>query len=174
MHDKKIINSHGFTIFELIIYLVIFGVVGTVAVQVLSSALQAKIISGQISEVQTASQRIMELMVSKVHTSKSIIGVSSTLHLEMGDASKNPTIFNFNCSQNISGVARACISMQEGTSSVVITPPTVTVRSISSALITNPSPSTSSVQLAFTLAYWANGAVPSSTIYTLQTVAMPL
>ncbi len=153
----------GFTLFELIIYITILAIIGTVGATVLDYSLSTKAKVSRLSEVNLNLERAMLQMVDRVHTSQSITDASSTLILKMADASKDPTVFALS-----SGTA----TIQEGSgSAIAITPPTVTVISLQFTKITNTNPATSSVRIIISAGYNDNGAIDQNTRYTLQTTA---
>ncbi len=156
----------GFTLFELIIYITILAMIGTVGAAVLNYSLSTKTKVGRLSEVNLNVERAMLQMVDRVHTSQSITGASSTLILKMADASKNPTVF---------ALSSEAVTIQEGVgSALAITPPTVTIISLQFTKIDNASPATSSVRIIISAGYNDNGAIDQNTRYTLQTTAAPL
>jgi prepilin-type N-terminal cleavage/methylation domain-containing protein len=163
-------NIQGFTLIEIIIYLLIFGVVGTVAANVLNAAIQAKVIVAENTQVQLDSQRVMERLVDLVHSSVGIQTTSTTnlVVLQMADPSKNPTIIR-------ASDATLGITIQEGASAAVsIQPSTLTVVSYSMGYWSNPSPSTSTAFFNITFGYKSNGQLVNGTQYTVSTNAMPL
>jgi len=156
----------GFTLLELILYITIFSIVGTLAASVFSFALKSKVSIGRLNEVQLDSQRMFAQIVDRVHTATTINDASSTLSLKMADATKDPTII---------AVSSSAITLKEGSGAAIsITPSTTLVTALTFTLITNPSPSTSSVQIKMTTGYSSAGVADSNTLYSLQTTAMPL
>lgn len=157
----------GFTLFELIIYLTIVAVVGTVGGAVLTYALNAKTAVGRHGEVQNQTQRALLQIVDRVHASQGITSAASALTLKMSNPAKDPTVF---------ALSSGAVTIQEGAgSAVAITPSsTVTVSSLAFTKIDNPSPATSSVRIVITASYNNNGVADPNTRYTLQTTAAPL
>lgn len=167
--SRKNFRRQGFTIVELIIYLLIFGILGLFGARLLTFALQSKTAVGRLSEVQTASQRIIEQIIDRVHASSGINASStsgSTLTLYMASSSLNPTI--------ISLISSSTIQLQEGTATTTLNPTTTLVTALSFTTFLNTSPSTSSVQIGITLGYNDKGTIDPNTIYSLQSEAMPL
>lgn len=159
-------DRSGFTLLELIIYLTIFGIVGTLAAGVFNFALKARVVVGREAEVQSTAQRVLEQMIERVHASLGINDASSTLSLKMADGAKDPTIF---------GLSSGEVTIKEGAGATLsITPTTTLTTQLSFTKITNPSPATSSVQITITVGYNEGGVAASSTLYTLQTTALPL
>ena len=158
--------SAGFTIAELIIYMTIFGILGVFAARVLNVSLIANTSVSRLNEVQLAAQRSLNQIVAAVHRAITIAGASTTLHLQMGDTAKDPTIF---------ALSSGAITIQEGTSSITsLTPSSTYVTAFTLTKLTNPAPSTSSVKIVVTMGYNEGSDAASGTLYTLQTTAMPL
>jgi type II secretory pathway component PulJ len=160
-------SNKGFTLIELIIYFVIFAIISTVGVTMLSAALDTRNTIKELSETQIQVQRIIEFMVDKVRTSSSISAstTASELWLNRSAAAENPTVFRLSGSS---------ITIQEGTNpQETITPSTILVTELVFTLFSNPAPATSSVRIRLTAGYNAGGSVSPGTSYTLQTTAMP-
>ena len=174
MPSKKLyVSQQGFTLIEIIIYLVIFGIVGTVAASVFTSAIEAKVIVGQNSQLQIDMQRVMERIVDSIHSAKAIQTSSTTsiIRLEMADSAKNPTVITIGSTGN----NMYPVTIQEGAGSAIrISPGTLSIYTTSFATYTNLSPSTSSVLIVLNGAYYTNNDYVTSTLYALRTVAMPL
>jgi len=130
---KKIIavsERSGFTLLELIVYLVLFGIVGTLAASVLSFALRGKTAVGRLNEVQVTAQRTLEQIIDRVHTALAINDASSTLSLKMSDSSKDPTIY---------ALAGGAVTIKEGSAAAVpVTPPSTVVTALTFGKAQNP------------------------------------
>ena len=158
---RAVSKRQGFTLFELILYLVLFGILGVFAARILSAALIANMVVNHANEVQLTAQRVMNQIVERVHSAATITGASSTLNLEMAQASNNPTII---------ALSSGTITIKEGSSATAgLTSSSTYTTSLSFTQITNPSPSTSSVQIVMTMGYTDNnsGTAVTSTLYTL-------
>lgn len=155
----------GFTIAELIIYLTILGILGIFGARILDLALKGKTSISRSNEVQLVSSRTMAQIIDRVHSSLTITDASSTLNLQMVSSSQNPTIVS---------LSSGTIIMQEGSATSSLTSATVYVSALTFTKITNPSPSTSSVQIQMTTGYNDNGTADPNTLYSLQTTVMPL
>jgi type II secretory pathway pseudopilin PulG len=162
MHARK-----GFTLVELLIYLGIFAIIGILGGQVVSAVLKTRASVSRSNEVQLNTSRVLQQIVDRVHTAVTINGASTTLSLRMADSSKNATIISLS--------ATGTVTIAEGTSlPVPMTPSTVNVTALTFTLLTNPDPSTSSVQIAITGAYNNVGVADTNTVYSLRTTALPL
>ncbi|MEK7147026.1 MAG: prepilin-type N-terminal cleavage/methylation domain-containing protein [Patescibacteria group bacterium] len=158
--------SGGFTLIELILYVLIFAIVGTLAAGVFSFVIKSKIVISRSSEVQLNVQRITEQIVDRVHSSLAINDASSTLSLKMADVNKDPTIF---------ALASGTITIKEGGSvAAPMSPSTTIFTALNFTKIDNPAPATSSVQIKITGGYNENGTTTSDTLYNIQTTALPL
>lgn len=156
----------GFSLIELIVYFSIFALAVALGGTVFTFALYGKRAVRELSAVHSSTQRAVEQMVDRVHIAQTVLDASTTLNLKMASSSLDPTIFSL-----LGGVVR----IKEGSASAVdVTPATVYVNSLSFVKVTNPSPSTSSVQIIITAGYNDDGAAKPGTEYTLQTTAMPL
>ena len=171
---KQFVDSHkfvvsqrsGFTIIELIIYVLIFAVIGTLASAVFGLAVKSKTTIGRSGEIQISVQKAVEQIIDRVHSSLTINGASSTLSLKMSDVNKDPTIFS---------LSAGAVNIKEGTGAAApVTPTTVFITSLSFTKIDNPAPATSSVQIQITGGYNNAGVADSSTLYSIQTTALPL
>lgn len=154
----------GFTIIELLIYLSIFAILGGLAATVLDFTLRNRVVISRSNEVYLASERVLSQIVDRVHASTKITSASgNTLVLQMPSAGINPTIFSLVADQ---------VTIKEGSSATsTITPATVIVDTLSFTEITN---STSSVQINIRMGYNNAGVVEETTLYQLQTTALPL
>lgn len=156
----------GFSIFELIIYISIFAIMGILGAFVFDYSVRSKQITSRSNEVFTNTQRMMSQMVDFVHNAVTINGASSTLNLKMSDSGKDPTVI---------ALASGAITIKEGVGNATsVTPSALFVNSLTFTLITNPSPSTSSVRIVLTAGYAVDSAADEKTLYTLQTTAAPL
>lgn len=159
-------NQSGFTIIELIIYILIFAVIGTLAAAVFSLAVKSKNIVARSGEVQLNIQKAVEQIIDRVHSAVTINDASSTLSLKMSDVNKDPTIFS---------LSAGAVNIKEGAGAAApITPPTIFITFLSFTKINNPAPATSSVQISITGGYNNAGIAESSTLYSIQTTALPL
>ncbi len=157
----------GFTILELIIYIVIFAIVATLGTSVFSFAVKAKGYVGELSEVQINMSKAVDEIVGRVHASTGIISASgSTLSLSLASSSVNPTVFSLSGGE---------LMVQEGSGAVApVTPSTILITSLAFTVVSNPSPSGPSVQIKITAGYNKGGVVDPATVYSIQTTAMPL
>ena len=156
----------GFSIFELIIYISIFAIMGILGAFVFDYSVRSKQTTTRSNEVFTNTQRMMSQIVDLVHTSVTINDASSTLSLKMSDSAKDPTIVALTSGE---------ITIKEGVGNATsVTPSVLFINSLTFALVTNPSPSTSSVRIVLTAGYEVDGAADQNTLYTLQTTAAPL
>jgi len=162
-------NRKGFTILELMIYIVIFAIIGTLGAAVFDFALRAKNATGRLGDVQTATQQVLSQMVERVYTATDINGASTTLNLKMSDGSKDPTIF---------ALSGGVVTIEEGAGGAVgITPDTLYVTELTFSKLSNPNSAgtaTSSVQIRITGGYNEGSAADSKTLFTLQTTALSL
>ncbi|MBI2591785.1 MAG: prepilin-type N-terminal cleavage/methylation domain-containing protein [Candidatus Brennerbacteria bacterium] len=159
-------KEKGFTIIELILYVLIFAIIGTLAAAVFGLAIKSKTTIGRSGEVQLNVQKAVDQMIDRVHSSLAINDASSTLSLKMSDSAKDPTIF---------ALASGTITIQESSSpAAAITPSSVFFTSLNFTKINNIAPATSSVQIKITGGYNSAGVADSSTLYSIQTTAMPL
>ena len=121
----------GFTLIELIIYVLIFGIVGTLASGVLVLAFKTKSSVGRTSEVHTVTQRALSQIVERVQSSITVSDASTTLNLARGLPSESPTIFALS-----SGV----LTIKEGSGAAVqITPATLLITSLTFTKINSKS-----------------------------------
>lgn len=164
MRNKR--ARKGFTILEFVIYILIFGIVSTLGAAVFNFATKAKIYAGELSEVQVNATRALSEIVGAVHSASGINGASSTLSLAMSSSTLNPTIFS------LSG--GAILEKQGSGAAASTTPSTITISALTFTLLSNPSPSTFSVQITLTAEYNKNGTPDVNSAYTLRTTAMPL
>ena len=159
-------SCKGFTLFELIIYIVIFGIIGTLGTAVFNFAVKEKVYVGRLAEVQIDATQAMSRLVAEVHNSASIASVTATtLTINMNGGGQEAFVFN--------GGALTFQVVGVGTPATV-TSPNIILSSASFTLVSNPSPSLSSVQIAMTAGYNNNGTVDSNTLYSLRTSALPL
>lgn len=164
--EKKRDNRAGFTLLELILYLLIFAAIATLGGTVLNFSLEGKGVVGKYSEVQTAVDRVAAQMIEKVHQSVRVIDASTTLNLEMASSTINPTIF---------ALSGGAITTKEGSAAAVsTTPAAIFVSSLNFTKIDNPAPSTSSVRIKITAGYNASGTAEADSLYSVQTTALPL
>jgi len=166
MQNKKYSRS-GFTLFELVLYIGIFAIIGTLAGSVFNFTLRGKVAVGGANAAGGNLSKAMLQIIDRVHSSLTINDASSTLNLKMSDSTKNPTII---------GLSSGAITLKEGAGAAQSLTPssTLTVTALTFTLITNPSPSTSSVQILITGGYNNNGTIDQGTVMTLRTSAMPL
>ncbi len=157
-------GSWGFTIVELLIYLSIFAVLGGLAATVLDFTLRNRAVISRSNEVYIATERALSQIVDRVHASTKVTSASgNTLVLQMPSAGVDPTIFSLVANQ---------VTIKEGTTATsTITPTTVIVDTLSFTKINN---STSSVQIRIRTGYNSAGVVEETTLYQLQTTALPL
>jgi len=164
--NKKPNKEDGFSLIEVIVYFAIFGIITGLIATVFNFALQGKIVVTQLTEVQLNTQRVMEQMIDRVRFSATINDASTSLNLKMSSSTLDPTIF---------GLSSGAVTIKEGSGPVVeITPSTIYVTSLLFTKITNPDPSTSTVKIEMTVGYNEDGTAKTGTLYSLQTVAMPL
>jgi len=159
-------HRRGFTILELIIYIVIFGIIGTLGAAVFSFATKSKIYIGELTEVQLNETQALSRIVNQVHAATKINSAGAALSLAMSSSTNNPTVFS---------LSNGAILMQQGSgAAAAITPSSIIISNLSFTSITNPSPSTTSVQISITAGYNNNGVIDSNTTYSLRTTAVPL
>lgn len=162
--EKLSIRCGGFTLAELLVYLGLFGILAFLAGNILAITLESKNTSSHLSEIQSNANRLLNFMVEKVHSSVRITDASTTLNLEMASSSVNPTVFSLSAS--------GTIILQEGIATSSLSPDTLIITALSFTKITNPNPSTSSVQILMTIGCNTNGVADSA--YSFRTTAMPL
>ncbi|MEK7465511.1 MAG: prepilin-type N-terminal cleavage/methylation domain-containing protein [Patescibacteria group bacterium] len=159
----------GFTLIEMMIYIVIFAIVATLGATVFDFALRTKDTTNRLTEAQSGVQQALQQMVDKVYTATDINGASTTLNLKMSDSTKNPTVFS---------LASGALMMQEGTgTAVAVTPSTIYVTALSFTKLNNTSSqgtATSSVQIRITGGYNEGSAADTKSLYTLETAALSL
>lgn len=159
----------GFTLIELMIYIVIFGIVATLGATVFDFALRTKDMTHRLTETQSGVQQAVQQIVDKVYTATDINDASSTLNLKMSDGTKNPTVFS---------LATGSLMMQEGAgAAVAVTPSTLYVSALTFTKFSNPNPvgtATSSVQIRITAGYNEGSAADAKSLYTLETAALSL
>jgi len=165
-HNVNNNSRAGFTILELILYIIIFGIIATLGTAVFNFAIKSKIYISELTEVQVNTTQAVSRMVGAVHGSTGINGASSTLSLAMSSSTLNPTVFS---------LSTGTIMMKQGSGAAqAITPSSIIVSALTFTSITNPSPSTSSVQITVAAGYNNNGTIDAKSIYTIQTTAVPL
>jgi prepilin-type N-terminal cleavage/methylation domain-containing protein len=89
----------GFTLIESLLYLTIAAIILTAMSTLLTIALQARVKSQAIAEVEQVGSRALHLIAQTIRNAESInspsVGNSaSTLSLSVSNATNNPTIFN--------------------------------------------------------------------------------
>lgn len=154
----------GFTLIELLIYLSIFAVIGVLGATVLDFTLRNKVATTRTNEVYIAVERTVSQIVDRVHAANSITsGSGSTLQLAMSSGAINPTTFSLESN---------AVTIKEGANaSSTLTPSTIFVTGLSFTKINNTS---SSVQIVITAGKAIDGAADATTLYRLQTTALPL
>lgn len=161
---QKAEAKKGFTIVELLIYLSIFAILGGLAATVLDFTLRNRVVISRSNEVYLATERALSQIVDRVHAATKVTSASgSTLQLQMPSASLDPTFFSLSGGQ---------VTIKEGLSATsTITPSSIIVDTLSFTKINN---STSSVQIRIRAGYSEAGTVKETTLYQLQTTALPL
>ncbi|MDI6734244.1 MAG: hypothetical protein QMD50_01980 [Patescibacteria group bacterium] len=167
---KKLIA--GFSLLELIIYISIFVVIGTLGAMVLDFALRTKKINTRSNEVYLNTEKALAQIIERVQVSTLVndTTTSSTLDLKMASSSIDPTKFSLQ-----DGV----IIIKEGSNATTtITPSTIIVNVLSFERVVNASStinsSSTSVKITVSASYNDNGVADTNTTYALQTTAGPL
>lgn len=159
----------GFTLIEMMIYIVIFAIVATLGATVFDFALRTKDTTNRLTEAQSGVQQAVQQIVDKVYTAVDINDASTTLNLKLSDSTKNPTVFS---------LASGALMMQEGNNAAVaVTPSTLYVSALTFIKLSNPNPAgtaTSSVQIRITAGYNEGSAADTKSLYTLETTALSL
>ena len=166
-------SLRGFTIIELVVYIAIFAVIGTLGAMVFNYALVSKKTSGRSSEVYLQTERTMHQIVDRVHAAISINSTGNTLlNLQMASPAASTTIFSLGSSGNV--------QMQENQGTITtISASTLYVTALTFATTSNTilgeGGTNVSVRMRITAGYNEDGAVDANTPqYTLQTTALPL
>jgi Tfp pilus assembly protein PilW len=126
---NKIKNKNsGFTLVELLLYITIASVIVGVVSSFLMMILSSQVKNQAVAEVEQNGRRATRLIAQAIRNSTNInspaisAATSSSLSLQMADASKNPTIFN---------TSNGYIFITEGTSTTLnITSPRTVVSNL--------------------------------------------
>lgn len=160
------LKRRGFSLIELIVYFTIFGIVAALGSGLLVFAIKGRALVSENTKVQLGTERILQQMVERVHSSVTIFDASTSLNLTMASSTLNPTIFRLTSST---------ITIQEGTGAATsLTPDTILISSLTLTKINNTAPATSSVKIVITAGYNERGSIKPGSNYTLQTTALPL
>lgn len=166
--DQK--SEKGFTLIELVVYVAIFAIVGTLGGTVLDFALKSKSSTNRSNDVFFSTERAMTQIVEHVHGASSVTNASgSTLILLEGTTS---TI--------ISLQSNGIVIKEGANTTTTVTPSSLFVETLSFTSSTNTllnndfTAQNASVQIRITAGYNDGGVIDAGTRYTLQTTALPL
>jgi prepilin-type N-terminal cleavage/methylation domain-containing protein len=168
--QKRQKQKGGFTLIELVVYVAIFAIVGTLGGTVLDFALKSKSSTNRSNEVFFGTERAMTQIVQHIHGASSVTTASgSTLVIQESGAS---TIISLQSNG---------IVIKEGTNTTTtVTPSSLFVETLSFTSSTNTlvnndfTAQNASVQISITAGYNDGGVIDAGTRYTLQTTALPL